>query len=83
MNTQLVEVTPSKDSIVMLDHSFVAMLLTDDAGYYQSPSIKYWHAQLPDLLENKGWPWRKFFSRNYWVDPERFALEVEKWLTRN
>lgn len=83
MNTQLVEVTPSKDSIVMLDHSFVAMLLTDDAGYYQSPSIKYWHAQLPDLLENKGWPWRKFFSRNYWVDPERFTLEVEKWLTRN
>ncbi|MFM7852366.1 MAG: hypothetical protein ACKO96_10740, partial [Flammeovirgaceae bacterium] len=83
VNAQLVEVVANQNPLVMRDNVFAAVLLTDDDMYYQTPSIKYWHAQLPDLLESKGWPWRKFFSRNYWADPERFSLEVEKWLTRN
>ncbi|MFM8741333.1 MAG: hypothetical protein ACKOC0_14180, partial [Cytophagales bacterium] len=83
VNARLVDVIPNQDSMVMRNRVFVSLLLTDDDVYYQTPSIKYWHAQLPDLLESKGWPWRKFFSRNYWADQERFTLEVEKWLTRN
>lgn len=81
-NVQLIEFIPTHDLTVKSANLFASAILLDDYKYYVSPSAKYWHAQLPDLLESKGWPWTKFFSRNCWADQERFELEVEKWLKR-
>ncbi|MCA4898401.1 MAG: AAA domain-containing protein [Bacteroidota bacterium] len=81
-NIQLVETIPTHDLTVVEGSTFASAILLDDHQYYESPSLKHWHAQLPDLLESKGWPWTKFFSRNSWADEERFSLDVEKWLKR-
>jgi hypothetical protein len=81
-NVQLVETIPTHDLTVVDGPIFASAMLLDDRQYYESPSLKHWHAQLPDLLESKGWPWTKFFSRNSWANEERFGLEVEKWLKR-
>ncbi len=73
---------PTHDLTVMRGRLFLSAIMLDDHQYDEAPSLRYWHAQLPDLLESKGWPLAKFFSRNYWADQERFDLEVEKWLVR-
>ncbi|MFM8914445.1 MAG: DEAD/DEAH box helicase, partial [Flammeovirgaceae bacterium] len=81
-NVQLLESIPAHDLTVVNGQVFSSALLLDDHPYFESPSLKYWHAQLPDLLESKGWPWARFFSRNSWANQERFEMEVEKWLLR-
>jgi superfamily I DNA and/or RNA helicase len=61
---------------------YVGAILSDDENYYQSLSAKAGHAQTPQLLERKNWPFLRVYSRNYWQDPDRFFNEVGKLVSK-
>ena len=50
------------------DARYEGLVLTDDDTYYESDSAKQPHAYLPLLLRQRGWPFRRLYSRQYWLD---------------
>jgi superfamily I DNA and/or RNA helicase len=71
---------PFSDLVVKAKNEYAALLLTDDKLYYHSLSAKAWHAQAPRLFESKNWKHSVSYSRNYWIDPERFTNEIKRLL---
>ena len=69
---------PNADIVFKKREAFTNIILTDDEFYQQSLSAKHHHGLLPKLLEEKNWPFISLYSRNYWLDPEKTNLEVEK-----
>ena len=69
---------PNADIVFKKKEMFTNIILTDDEFYQQSLSAKHHHALLPKLLEEKNWPFTSLYSRNFWLDPEKTNLEVEK-----
>jgi hypothetical protein len=59
------------DMLMKKGNHYVAALLTDDNGFYQSLSNKDTFAYQPALLEAKGWPFRMIHSRTYWIHKEK------------
>jgi hypothetical protein len=70
-----IEKLPFADLFVKNPHT-QTLLLTDDAHYYQSISAKDIHAYQPLHFQQKGWPFRRFFSRQLWVNPQGFQQEL-------
>lgn len=50
------------------DARYEGLVLTDDDAYYESDSAKQPHAYLPLLLRQRGWPFRRLYSRQYWLE---------------
>jgi hypothetical protein len=73
---------PFYDLTAKKDGLYVGAILSDDENYYQSLSTKSSHAQTPQLLEKKNWPYLRVYSRNYWQDPDRFFNEVGKLVSK-
>lgn len=73
---------PFYDLTAKKDGLYVGAILSDDENYYKSLSTKSSHAQTPQLLERKNWPFLRVYSRNYWQDPDRFFNEVGKFVNR-
>lgn len=69
------------DLMVHKEKDFAGIILTDDSNYHQSLSAKASHAYLPMILEKKKWPFIQLYSRNYWLDRDRFFNEVKKFLS--
>lgn len=63
-------------------HEFGA-LLTDDDTYYQSTSIKEYHAYHPLFLKQKGWKINKVHSRDFFLNKEDLSLRLNKFGIRN
>lgn len=68
---------PFADLVAEKEGVFLGTVLTDDNLYFQSPSIKDVHVYRPGNFEDKNWPYRYVFSRNYWKQPNK---EDEKLL---
>jgi len=69
------------DLMVHKGKDFAGIILTDDSNYHQSLSAKASHAYVPMILEKKKWPFIQLYSRNYWLDRDRFFNGVKKFLS--
>ncbi|HYG04068.1 MAG TPA: DEAD/DEAH box helicase, partial [Chryseosolibacter sp.] len=49
----------------------LGIIMTDDARYYSSLSVKDSFAYVPNLLQQKNWDYHMVFSRNLWQDREK------------
>ncbi len=55
-----------------------ALVLTDDDVYKQALSAKAAHAYQPLLLEKKGWPFTRIFSRNFWLNKNKAQQSLQR-----
>ncbi len=67
---------PFSDVNVRQADRYTGIILTDDARYLQSVSIKDTYAYTPALLTRKNWRYRMVYSRNYWKDVDRVEREL-------
>lgn len=56
---------PFADLTVKRDGLYHSLILTDDEAYYQQ-SVKQSHAYLPVSLQTRRWPFKRYWSREYW-----------------
>lgn len=61
------EELPFADITVKNDKKYYSLILTDDHPYFNARNSKEVHAYKPMELKEKGWPYRRFFSREYWL----------------
>lgn len=71
---------PYCDVNVSKEEVFFGAIQTDDARYFESPSVKDAYAFVPSLLEEKNWRYRMVFSRSYWQNPKNFFAELERFI---
>lgn len=57
---------PFSDLTIKKEGVYKGLVLTDDDLYHHSKSSKEPHAYLPLLLRQKNWPFRRFYSREFW-----------------
>lgn len=76
------QVLPHYDLTVRREKEIIGVLLTDDQHYQQSLHAKADHALIPHLLELKHWPYLRVYSRNYWLDTEKFFNEIGKFINK-
>ncbi len=69
---------PFCDFIVKRDGQYTLLLLTDDDHYFESPSAKSSHGLVPRVLTQKNWKYKMLYSRNHWVNREKFWHEIMK-----
>ncbi|HEX8060957.1 MAG TPA: AAA domain-containing protein, partial [Cyclobacteriaceae bacterium] len=64
----------------MVGHNeqYSALLLTDDDHYFENPSAKSAHGLIPRALVKKNWKYRMLYSRNHWLNPDKFWIEIRK-----
>jgi hypothetical protein len=43
-------------------------VLTDDDLYFNQISVRHAHADVPQLLQQRHWPFQRVYSRQYWAD---------------
>ena len=72
------ETVPFADLAVKREDKYQSLVRTDDDLYFQSMSAKAWHAQIPVLFESKNWKYTMAYSRNYWIDREKFLNDVSR-----
>ncbi|MFZ5970870.1 MAG: DEAD/DEAH box helicase [Bacteroidota bacterium] len=70
---------PFADFVLKKEAQYHGLLLTDDDLYFQNPSAKSVHAQLPRLFQEKNWKQKMLYSRNWWLDKEKFWNEIGKF----
>lgn len=61
---------PFADLTLRPADTYEGLLLTDDDLYFGSLSAKEPHAYLPIILQNKNWPFRRVYSREFWRGKE-------------
>lgn len=66
-NHEYEAIFPFADLAIRKNHQYSGLILTDDDLYHQSISQKEPHANLPLLLREKKWPFKRIFSRQYWM----------------
>jgi hypothetical protein len=69
---------PFADLTEKRDGYYRSLLLTDDELFYSSDSLKESFAYIPSTLKSKGWKYTRAWSRNWWINPEKLVLSVEK-----
>lgn len=58
---------------------YFGIIQTDDDSYFDSPSAKSSHGLWPRLLQDKRWKYKMVYSRNWWMDPDKFWNEIGKF----
>lgn len=71
---------PFSDMVVSRLYKPEALVLTDDEYYRTALSAKAAHAYTMLLLERKGWRFKRFFSRQFWMNSEKVLLDIQKLL---
>lgn len=71
---------PFADLVILKNNEYYGLLLMDDDLYHQAFSVKDPHAIMPIVQEKKNWKHTMSFSRNYWLDKEKFFNEVGRFL---
>jgi energy-coupling factor transporter ATP-binding protein EcfA2 len=66
LGDELEKELPFSDLTIKKEGVYKGLVLTDDDLYYHSKSSKEPHAYLPLLLQQKNWPFRRFYSRELW-----------------
>jgi hypothetical protein len=54
------------DLVRIKDNSYVSALLTDDFRFYEAQNAKEFMVYQALQLRQKGWPFKYYYSRNYW-----------------
>ena len=54
------------------------LILTDDENYYNAISCKEAHITTPTLLDNRSWKISRIYSRNFWLNREKFYMNIKK-----
>ena len=76
---ELREVLPFADLTVHKAGFYSGLVLTDDHLYHQSISVKDAHVYTPATFSSKNWRMRRFFSREWWHDPENVTDRLMKF----
>jgi hypothetical protein len=71
---------PYCDFMVKREGEYTGLLLTDDDHYYESPSAKSAHALVPRAFQLRNWKYKMLYSRNRWVNREKFWLDVKRFM---
>lgn len=53
------------------------LILTDDEHYYNAISCKGAHITTPQLLEERNWNTSRIYSRNFWLNREKFYMNLK------
>ncbi|WP_242926799.1 AAA domain-containing protein [Pontibacter vulgaris] len=61
---------PFADLAWKQQQQYSGVILTDDDLYFSQPSVRHSHADVPQLLQKRHWPYLKVYSRQYWEDRE-------------
>lgn len=78
-NSCLEQELPFADLTGKQQQQYKHVVLTDDDLYYSQVSVRQSHADVPQQLKRRGWPFTKVYSRQYWAD-KRKVLEKLKAL---
>lgn len=82
LETEHVKLTksyPFCDLVAQNNHHEFGTILTDDDTYYQSTSIKEYHAYHPLYLKQKGWKINKVYSRDFFLNKEELRTRLNKF----
>ena len=61
---------PFADLTQVKEQQYKGVVLTDDDLYHSHLSIRHSHADVPQLLQQRHWPYIKVYSRQFWADRE-------------
>ncbi|MEJ8800871.1 AAA domain-containing protein [Pontibacter sp. H249] len=61
---------PFADLTLVENNNYKAVVLTDDDLYYSHHAVRHLHADVPQLLKQRHWPYVKVYSRQFWENPE-------------
>ncbi len=78
--TSLQEKLPFADLTIMNSGDYRGLILTDDSLYFESISIKDPHIYKPFLFQKKGWRFRQFFSREFWMEKETVIEKLTRFI---
>jgi hypothetical protein len=67
---QLQAQVPFADLTLMQDGVYRCVVLTDDDLYYSQLSVRHSHSDIPQLLQQRNWPYQRVYSRQFWADKE-------------
>ncbi|MDX5481188.1 MAG: AAA domain-containing protein [Hymenobacteraceae bacterium] len=74
---QLQAELPFADLTFVQEGVYKSVVLTDDDLYYSQLSVRHSHADVPQLLQQRHWPFQRVYSRQYWADRERVVEEFK------
>ena len=57
---------PFSDITEKQEEKYKSLLFTDDDLYFENISAKETHGYTPLFLKNKGWKFKRKYSRDYW-----------------
>ena len=69
---------PFADLTEKTDKNYQSLMLTDDELLYTADSLKESFAYVPLTLKNKGWKYKRAWSRNWWLSPEKLIPPSEE-----
>ena len=72
---------PNAELTIERDNVLEGLLFTDDEPYKNSLSAKESHALLPAIVDKKNWRFNRLYSRNFWLDEQKFFNEAAKFIT--
>ncbi|WP_299825437.1 AAA domain-containing protein [uncultured Pontibacter sp.] len=61
---------PFADLTMVENNTYKAVVFTDDDLFYSQHAVRHLHADVPQLLKQRHWPYVKVYSRQYWENPE-------------
>ncbi|GAB3201551.1 hypothetical protein ABID22_001454 [Pontibacter aydingkolensis] len=61
---------PFADLTLVENNSYKAVVLTDDDLYFSQHAVRHLHADVPQLLKLRHWPYFKVYSRQFWENPQ-------------
>ena len=69
---------PFADLTIIENNSYAGVVLTDDDLYYSQHSVRHLHADIPQLLTQRHWPYVKVYSRQLWEKPQAAIEKLER-----
>lgn len=70
---------PYADLVAVCRNGALGIVQTDDEFFMANPVKSSW-VYLPEIFQVKDWPFISIHSRNWWADPEKSVLELQKFL---
>ncbi|RDV15112.1 DUF4011 domain-containing protein [Pontibacter diazotrophicus] len=68
---------PFADLTQVQGQQYTGVVLTDDDLYYSHLSVRHSHADVPQLLQQRHWPFLRIYSRQFWADPEEVLRRLD------
>ncbi|MBR0569524.1 AAA family ATPase [Microvirga sp. STS03] len=67
------------DLTLSTNHNYKAAVLTDDDLYYSHVSVRHSHADVPQLLQQRHWPYKKVYSRQFWAEQGKVIAGLQQF----